>query len=267
MKKSTLIYACLSALVITTQSCQKEALQKNQQQTVSSEDDLKDTRLNDSTLLCYFPFNSNLKDKSGHNNNGSLVGTISYVADRFGTASRAVSFAAGGSYIEIPQKDFIGLTNMTISMDFFATSSARQLLLSKITYGIPYTSPDFNASLVFVIQQSNTNPIEFTTKKEGYCSSPYGYDWNSTTYGNTSFQLNKWNHIAATFDDNVQKIYLNGVLVGSGPKVSSPVCGTEPIRLGVWWSAEPDFFTGYMDEVRIYKRVLCDKEIEKLSNK
>jgi Concanavalin A-like lectin/glucanases superfamily len=267
MKKSTLLLACLSALAITTQSCQKEAVQKDQQQTVSSEDELMNARLNDSSLLCYYPFNSNLKDKSGHGNNGSLAGTVSYVPDRFGTASRAVSFAAGSSYIEIPQDDFLGVTNMTISMNFFATSSARQLLLSKITYGIPYTSPDFNSSLVFVIQQPNSGPIEFTTKKDGYCSNPYSYAYNSTTYGTSSFQLNRWNHIAATFNDNIQKIYLNGVLVGSGPKVSSPICGTEPLRLGVWWSAEPLYFTGYMDEVRLYSRVLCDEEIQKLSVK
>lgn len=267
MKTTTLLLLWVSALLITTQSCQKEAVQKNQQQTVSSEDELMNARLNDSTLLCYYPFNSNLKDKSGHGNNGSLVGTVSYVPDRFGAASRAVSFAAGSSYIEIPQDDFLGVTNMTISLDFFASSSARQLLLSKITYGIPYTSPDFNSSLVFVIQQANSSPIEFTTKKDGYCSSPYGYDWNSTTYGTGSFQLNKWNHVAVTFNDNIQKIYLNGVLVGSGSKVPSPICGTEPIRLGVWWSVDPLYFTGYMDEVRLYNRVLSDREIQKLSVK
>lgn len=260
------MYACLLALLLTNQSCKKDVSTQNQQVSASTEDELLTGKLTDS-LLCYFPFNSNLKDKSGHNNNGSLVGTVSYVADRFGNASRAVSFAAGNSYIEIPQKDFIGTTNMTISMDFFATSSARQLLLSKITYGIPYTSPDFNSSLVFVIQQSNTSPIEFSTKKDGYCNSAYNYDWNPTTYGNSAFQLNRWNHVAVTFNDNIQKIYLNGVLVGSGSKVSSPICGTEPIRLGVWWSVDPLYFTGYMDEVRLYNRVLSDKEIQKLSVK
>ena len=267
MKKGALIYACLSALLFVNQSCQKDAVSKNQQVSATSEDELVNAKLNDATLLCYFPFNSNLKDKSGHGNDGSLVGTVSYVADRFGNASRAVSFAAGNSYIEIPQDDFLGLTNMTISMDFFATTSARQLLLSKITYGIPYTSPDFNSSLVLVAEQANFNPIQFNSKKEGYCNSPYDYDWNTTINSNTNFQLNRWNHIAITINDNIQKMYLNGVLVGSESKVTSPICGTEPIRLGVWWSVDPLYFTGYMDEVRLYSRVLSDKEIQKLSNK
>jgi hypothetical protein len=54
-------------------------------------------------------------------------------------------------------------------------------------------------------------------------------------------------------------------LVGSGTKISSPICQGEPIRLGVWWSAEPLYFTGNMDEVRIFKRALSQKEIQKLS--
>ena len=70
--------------------------------------------------------------------------------------------------------------------------------------------------------------------------------------------------IAITFDNNVQKIYLNGELVGYGPKQESAICAGEPIRLGVWWQQDPLFFTGYMDQLRIYNRVVSYKEIKEL---
>ncbi|MBG9378717.1 LamG domain-containing protein [Panacibacter sp. DH6] len=265
--KTNLIVSCIAVLTLM-QSCQKDYVQKTENALVStSQEDLIDARLNDSSLLCYYPFNSNLKDKSGHNNHGALVGNISFVTDRFGRPSKAASFAASNTYIEVPEADFVGLTEMTVSMDFYATTSNRQLLFSKITHDIPYTSPDWNASLVLVIEQANADPIQFNTKKEGYCNSPWDWDWNTTINSNTNFELNKWNHIAVTFNDNEQKMYLNGVLVGSQPKVSSPVCQAEPLRLGVWWSQDPLYFEGYMDEVRIFNRVLTDKEIKRLSTK
>lgn len=36
---------------------------------------------------------------------------------------------------------------------------------------------------------------------------PYDWDWNTTTNSNTNFILNRWNHIAVTFDNSIQEIY------------------------------------------------------------
>jgi hypothetical protein len=135
--------------LLAIQSCNKESalVNKPTSETATSNSE-EDATITDTSLICYFPFNGNLRDKSGHNNNGTLVGTISYTTDRFGNALRAVSFSASNSYIEIPEAQLLGLKNMPISMNFFATSPGRQLLLSKITHDLPYTSPDFNSSLV-----------------------------------------------------------------------------------------------------------------------
>jgi len=267
MNKVPLINLCALTILFAFQSCKKDATFSKPPSEISSTQSADDATITDSSLLCYLPFNGNLKDKSGHNNNGALVGNVSYVPDRFGSVSRAASFAASNTFIEIPEAQFVGLTNMTISMDFYATSPGRQLLLSKISYNKPFDSPEFNSSLVLVIEQNNFYPIQFNTKKEGFCNSPYDWDWNTTVNSNTNFILNQWNHVAVTFNNSVQRMYLNGILVGIGTKVPSPVCQGEPIRLGVWWSGDPLYFTGNMDEVRIYNRVLSQKEIRKLAAK
>lgn len=172
-EKNTLFNLGIFAFLLAIQSCKKDSalVNKSTSETATSNSEY-DATITDTSLLCYFPFNGNLRDKSGHNNNGTLAGIISYTTDRFGNALKAASFSVSNSYIEIPEAHFVGLTNMTISMDFFATSHGRQLLLSKITYGIPYTSSDFNSSLVLVIKQNSFNPIQFNTKKDGYCNSP-----------------------------------------------------------------------------------------------
>ncbi len=268
MKKTTSLCFTLITFLMINQSCKKETGTSTIPATVVTSDALEDaSATTDTTLLCYLPFKGNLRDKSGHNNNGALMGTISYVPDRFGNASGAASFAVSNTWIEIPEAQFVGLKNMTIAMDFFPTSAGRQLLLSKITYNQDIYSSSFSSSLVLVIEQQNFYPIQFNSKKEGYCNSPYDADWNTTINSNTNFVLNQWNHIAVTFNNSVQKMYLNGVLVATGTKVSSPICQAEPIRLGVWFTLEPLYFTGNMDEVRIYNRVLSAKEIKQLSTK
>jgi hypothetical protein len=73
--------------------------------------------------------------------------------------------------------------------------------------------------------------------------------------------------LAITFNNNIQKMYLNGNLVAPDVKAVSAICSGEPIRLAVWWQSDPLYFTGYMDAVRIYKKVLSANEIKKLSVK
>ena len=267
MKKTALLYSILFLYLSVNQSCKKDSNANVLASMDVSGDQLETDAAvtSDTSLLCYLPFRGNLNDKSGHGNNGVLNGTISYVADRFGNASRAASFAASNSWIEIPEARFVGLKTMTIAMDFYPTSAGRQLLLSKITYNQPIFSSSFSSSLVLVIEQNNPAPIQFNTKKESFCNSPYDADWNTTINSNTNFILNQWNHIAVTFNNTVQRMYLNGNLVGIGTKVSSPICQAEPIRLGVWFAIDPLYYTGNMDEVRIYNRVLSGKEIKQLS--
>jgi hypothetical protein len=266
MKKSTLINFCLFALLSANQSCKKDSTLTNQttSETLSSQSK-DDAVITDTSLLCYLPFNSNLKDKSGHNNKGSLVGTVSYVTDRFGNASRAVSFSASNSYIEIPEVQFIGLKTMTISMDFFPTSTNHQELISKMSFDAPIGSPGFYQSITSGIQADGI--LNFDVRQEGFCNASDGTGWNPPLFANTAVIYNAWNHMAITFNDNIQKLYLNGNLVATDIKTSSPICYGGPIRLAVWWQTDPIYFTGNMDEVRIYNRVLSQKEIRLLSSR
>ncbi len=112
----------------------------------------------DSGLLCYLPFNERLSDESGNGNDGVLVGNISYVPDRFGNPNQAVSFEGSKAWIEIPEKRFDGLRRATIAFDFYTTSTERQVMLSKMSYGEQPGSPNYYQSFVIVADQSKPNP-------------------------------------------------------------------------------------------------------------
>ncbi|HRH60771.1 MAG TPA: hypothetical protein PL045_09395, partial [Chitinophagaceae bacterium] len=148
MKTNLLMLSVAILTLSVLQSCTKnsEVISKSNETQIATSEQSSDMLITDTSMLCYYPFNGTLKDKSGHGNNGVLSGTISYVTDRFGNAFKAVSFAASGAWIEIPEADFIGLRSVTISMDFFPTTDAFQELISKMSYSIPVGYPGFYQS-------------------------------------------------------------------------------------------------------------------------
>lgn len=263
MKKNTLLCSLFFMILTAGLSCKKEA-DISKVSTNTSGDHLEtDAAVADSSLLCYLPFKGNLADKSGHGNSGILNGTVSYVPDRFGNASRAVSFSASNAWIEIPEAAFVGLHRATIAMDFYPLSTNQQVILSKMSYSAAIGSAGFYQS--FVVSLEGNGIIDFDIRKEGYCNASDGGGWNPNLYSNSPFIYNAWNHLAITYNDNVEKIYVNGVLAGVSLKTASPICQGEPLRLGIWWQADPQYFTGNLDELRIYNRVLSAKEIKQLS--
>lgn len=257
--------AIILSLSIIFFSCKKDSnLSSIPKPNVTGDQIVADTPVIDPSLLCYLPFNGNLRDKSGHHNNGTLFGTLSYVADRSGTPGKAASFRASNSWIEIPEAQFVGMKTGTIALEFFPTSSGRQVLISKMSYSQPIGSPNFYQSFIAVIQQQNfPYPVQFNIRQSGYCNGGTS-GWNPELNSTTNFALNQWNHLAITFNNSTQKMYINGNLVATTSKLTSPICQGEPIRVGVWWQSDPLFYTGDMDEVRIYNRVLSGKEIKAL---
>jgi hypothetical protein len=72
---------------------------------------------------------------------------------------------------------------------------------------------------------------------------------------------NTWTHLAATYDGSTQKLYVNGVLAGSRQQTGAITLSSGALRIGgnaVWGN---EYFTGYIDEVRVYNRALTQAEI------
>jgi concanavalin A-like lectin/glucanase superfamily protein len=69
-----------------------------------------------------------------------------------------------------------------------------------------------------------------------------------------------WTHLAATYDGATFRLYVNGAQLDSIPLTESMVVGTGPLRLGgngVWG----EWFSGLIDDVRVYSRALSAAEI------
>jgi hypothetical protein len=94
-----------------------------------------------------------------------------------------------------------------------------------------------------------------------------------TAAGRMLTELNKWAHIAATFDGNTARLYINGGQVNSGlwrlsngldPNIFFTI--GETMDQNAWGGNSVEAYNGYIDEVRIYNRVLEPNEIAYLAD-
>lgn len=62
-----------------------------------------------------------------------------------------------------------------------------------------------------------------------------------------------------TYDGESMKLYLDGVLVTTVPKTDAIDVNTDPLRIGN--ALYGGYFTGKLDEARVYSRALTASEI------
>ncbi|MCF8428206.1 MAG: T9SS type A sorting domain-containing protein [Bacteroidia bacterium] len=83
-------------------------------------------------------------------------------------------------------------------------------------------------------------------------------NWTQAVYTNTP--LNRWVHIACTYDQKLIKLYLDGDLVATQASTSALPLGSENWSLGKRWDYN-EYFNGSMDEVRIYNEALTAEQV------
>jgi glucose/arabinose dehydrogenase len=85
-------------------------------------------------------------------------------------------------------------------------------------------------------------------------------------HGAGSLPLNQWTHLATSYDGAFIRLYVGGVQVAS-QALTGPIDTTNlPLSIG-GHSTDGAFFTGTIDEIRIYNRALTGSEIQQLMSK
>jgi len=89
-----------------------------------------------------------------------------------------------------------------------------------------------------------------------------GTTWREADSSTNSVPLNQWTHVLGTYDGSYLRIYVNCVLEDTSSYHPGQIASTiNDLRIG---AESPSYkrFNGTIDEVRIWDRVLSDKEIE-----
>ncbi|MFD2523999.1 LamG-like jellyroll fold domain-containing protein [Emticicia soli] len=209
-------------------------------------------------LTSCFPFDGDVNDQIG-NNVGTLYGGVSQTTDRFGNPNSAYSFDGVDGYIKLP------ITGLGATSDY--SLSAWVNLTSA-----PSASNTFN---IFTIgppsghELGNLHGFNINSDRVARYTRPCSGSVGQCNYEfGTALDLSTWYHLVVTRQGNVVRYYINGALKSSTnqPAVDQILNNyVAYIGKGVD-STNINYFSGKIDDIKIYRRALQISQVEALYN-
>lgn len=203
-------------------------------------------------LVGYWPLDEGsgkeTKDASGNGNNGKLVNDPEWVAGKFG---KALKFDGASNYVEVPDSEVMAIdTDLT-----FAAWFQPDVTINAGDGGYRLMSKNNDYFMLF--NYTNIGQLGFLVKD------PAGTNFfvHSTT---AEWKQDDWYHVAGTYDGKELKIYVNGNLEAKSAYTGK--IGTSGLTLWIGADDYPNYFSGAIDEVRIYNKALDEAAIKKMMN-
>ncbi len=212
----------------------------------------------DPSLEAYYPFNGNANDESGNSYHGQLGDNVTTskfptkTTDRFGNADKAFSFD-GGDYIEFNTGILSGDSEFSILIWINTNSTSLSRILQQ------RDPSGFNGE--YMMDLKTDGKIRFFTYSNGY-------KWDVSS--SSSVNDGSWHHFAFVQKDNGGQMYLDGILEdtdNSSGKVN--LLSTIKTYVGADFrdlATSPKYFSGKVDNLRIYSRSLSASEIQAFFN-
>lgn len=231
--------------------------------------------LNNSTLLdglvAYYPFNGDVLDYSGNNNNGVAYGTITPTTDHKGNPNGAFYFNGIDSYVDIPDAPSLNPTaQITISAWFNPISfvgCGYDALVSKVIIGGNIAGGS-NSAFSYQYKLGVTGNEYWNTPEHFGFALALKDSLNGVSSPNNSYTPGNWFHIVCTYDGTFMKIYVNGIQINSLAAKGSMKDYGQDINIGrfgyVFSSYGMYYLPGSFGEIRIYNRALSATEITTL---
>jgi Concanavalin A-like lectin/glucanases superfamily/Domain of unknown function (DUF1929)/Bacterial Ig domain len=198
-------------------------------------------------LVAAYGFNegsgATVGDASGGGANGTLTGASWSTAGKNGGA---LSFNGTSAWVTVPDTAALHLsTGMTVEawVRPAATSGWRSVLTKERGGGLSYALYGYAGA----------------AKPPGVYGNTGGSDAGASA--GSALPLNTWSHLAGSYDGSTLRLYVNGVQVATQPVTGALVSSTAPLRIGgnsVWG----EYFSGLIDDVRVYNRALTPTEIQ-----
>lgn len=191
-----------------------------------------------SNLKGFWRFDENTgtsaRDSSTTANHGTIV-NATYVNGQYG---KALSFNGTSAYVSIPDNAAIKPTTaLSIAFWVYNPGAAFSQIIHR---------QDFGANKGYSVSIDATNQISFNLGDGTAFTTAYG--------GVNSVPINTWTHFVCTWSGSgVATIYKNGALLSVSSTFTGPISyATGDLHIGKNSLYAGEYFTGYIDEVRIY---------------
>ncbi len=163
-----------------------------------------------------------------------------------GTFGSALSFDGTNDYASVPTSTSIepagGMTQITMEAWVYVSSMTNNYQVAVMKGNLDAeidVRPEWNAVRWGITNVSNVRVVKDT---------------------NVGFVLNRWFHLAITYDGSNIKLYVNGTYQDSMPHLGKVRSSGNGLLLGVY--SNDYWFNGVIDEVRIYNRSLSQVDIQ-----
>ena len=200
-------------------------------------------------LVSWWPGDGNPADIAGFNH-GSVVGNVSFAA---GKVDQAFDLD-GSSFVTMGDQASLNLGGTQLTINGWIKPRVNS---SAIYFGkTEYANNDYLLMFgrgVHAGLKTNGDLILFA-----FADFP----------SNTRFYvppIDKWTHVAMTYDGQQARIYINGTLMGQAPKTGAIAGDRIPFNIGGRAVDEgTGKFNGLIDEVQVFDRALSPDEIERI---
>ena len=215
-------------------------------------------------LVLYFPFDEGngdtVEDKSGKGNNGIIQGGADWVD---GVSGKALEFNGEDSFVEVPDDDSLNPAAGTVT---FWVKPQEQNETEWGSCGIVDKWEQVGSTYKGYLIQAGAAPASGIIPEEDseLVSLIVGEEANMLKLRITNTPLDKWSHIALTWDGKTVAAYLNGTVVDEGDMGFVPAVGS--MFIGKREHGAVDFFRGAVDEVAVFNEVLSSGEIQDVMN-
>jgi hypothetical protein len=194
------------------------------------------------SLVAAYSFNegsgTTVHDASGNSHTGTLQGGTSWATS--GKYGKALSFNGTNAYVNIPNSSLLQLrTAMTLEAWVNPTK------LTGVWRDVIYKGNDN-----YYLEADSTSGKPATRATTG-----------GSLLGTSSPAVNTWTHLTGTYDGATLRFYVNGVQVSSRAQTGAITISTNALQIG-GDSIYGQYFSGIVDEVRVYSRALSATEIQ-----
>jgi len=179
-------------------------------------------------------------DSSPAGNTGTINGATRTTTGKFG---RALSFNGTTNWVTVGDATSLRFsTGFTLEawVNPTATTGWRTVALKEQTGGLAWAL------------YANTD----TNRPSGHVTTTTEFDIRGTA----QVPANAWTHLAVTYDGATLRLYVNGAQASSKAVTGTIATSTGALRIGgnnIW----SEWFTGQIDEIRMYSRALSASEI------
>ena len=207
------------------------------------------------TLVGSWSFDENIgttaKDSSGFNNIGTVYGAT-WVPGKYGSA---LSFDGIDDYVNVSNSSSIDLSTWTVSFWASLSDVNRTMVLLDKRNG------DHDHNYEFVYYHDDSHPGEHLSVNIGDGTGTTT-DYDNAAYNSVALNPNEFYYFAATYDQALLTLYLNGTLIASKTISMLGITGDGDLHIGAHGITSSSPTVGIIDEVHIYNTALNFGQIQ-----